>query len=880
MANTATIEQASTGASEQRPISIEQINYAAVEPVILGLYDKMERLRLISQPQARIISPEQLICEVKAIYAGLIMVEAKCCEVDANQHQAALGTDNTQPTLNNEQWQALIALHRTLLHEHHDFFLASQHPSASPSLKSLPHKYAMPGRMWRHGIQSFLELLRHRLPHSLEHMITFIYLAYSMMALLYETVSAFEDIWIECLGDLAHYRSVIEDYGTPDEAHWKSVAIHWYSKAVDKTPYDGRLYHHLAILARPSIQQLFYYCKSLVVRNPFASARESILTLFDPIFNRDVFVARSQFVDSLFIQLHSIIFTYIEFEKFDVAIDSFLDILEKRICRPRLNWKVHGFYMAACNITALFQYGARDSLLRKAWKEGYQKISLNASKRLAFTTLSLTLRMVDNNNMMPHYHAWMVFLAHTINFVPVMRLIENQFPWKLLIEMLNVLRTNYDKNGDDDNKITSNAFPVPDKGIGRPLPEDYELRGFVWAKRYFPARWFEDSQIDNEERTQELPSMTNIRKERILWLAMRVCAADDWIKYDSELKIFYMHPALKNRIDEELEREAAVAVAKQSSEDVEKGGYGNFEEEDYFVEQNSEDEMTGYSNSEEEDYLMVVPENVKKLKEKKRELKAQLQAASPVVTPETIAEVSRSALVKGPEVLHQEYTALVVDLNLLISYLETFIIVSSKGWTVIIPNSVITELHDRANNSDSVGDSARSALYAIKQAIAGRKNIRIITANNSDVTKAGFFREMLERDEDDEARDIDDIIICMTRQQSESRRQEFAEIGFNGAELAILLTEDTNMRVKANARGVPTISIIALKRYLVQLEGRSKTTRPKRKPAIAVEVKSEEDEIDTPMFDSAIQTNDAVESKPKIHLGKQAIHFVCTEVNC
>lgn len=46
--------------------------------------------------------------------------------------------------------------------------------------------------MWRHGIQSFLELLRHRLPDPLEHMLSFIYLAYSMMALLYETVPAFE----------------------------------------------------------------------------------------------------------------------------------------------------------------------------------------------------------------------------------------------------------------------------------------------------------------------------------------------------------------------------------------------------------------------------------------------------------------------------------------------------------------------------------------------------------------------------------------------------------------------------------------------------------------------------------------------------------------
>ena len=42
---------------------------------------------------------------------------------------------------------ALIALHRTLLYEHHDFFLASQHPSASAALRRLATKYDMPARM-------------------------------------------------------------------------------------------------------------------------------------------------------------------------------------------------------------------------------------------------------------------------------------------------------------------------------------------------------------------------------------------------------------------------------------------------------------------------------------------------------------------------------------------------------------------------------------------------------------------------------------------------------------------------------------------------------------------------------------------------------------
>jgi hypothetical protein len=240
--------------------------------------------KIVRQPETRPISQEQLVAEVKGIYAGLVMVEGKCIQVDAKQ--AALAREappGTQPKLNNEQWQALIALHRTLLHEHHDFFLASQHPSATPAVRRLAIKYAMPARLWRHGIHSFLELLRNRLPDSLDHMLAFIYLAYSMMTLLYETVPAFEETWIECLGDLGRYRMAIEDDDIRDREVWTQVARQWYLKASDRSPETGRLYHHLAILARPNaLQQLFFFCKALSVPQPFIAARESILTLLQP----------------------------------------------------------------------------------------------------------------------------------------------------------------------------------------------------------------------------------------------------------------------------------------------------------------------------------------------------------------------------------------------------------------------------------------------------------------------------------------------------------------------------------------------------------------------------------------------------------------------
>lgn len=159
----------------------------------------IESTKLITQLETQTISQEQLIAIVKNTYVELVEAESKCMEVV----NSLSSQSETQP--DNEQWEALIDQHMTLLRIHHTFFVASQHPPANQALRRLPSKYAMPARMWRHGIHSLLELLRHRLPHSLGNMRKFIDLTSSKMQLYYRTVPAFEDIWMECLGDLGRY---------------------------------------------------------------------------------------------------------------------------------------------------------------------------------------------------------------------------------------------------------------------------------------------------------------------------------------------------------------------------------------------------------------------------------------------------------------------------------------------------------------------------------------------------------------------------------------------------------------------------------------------------------------------------------------------------
>ncbi|KAH4331559.1 hypothetical protein HBH98_255250 [Parastagonospora nodorum] len=324
---------------------------------------------LLLQPDSRPISQKQLVSEVNSIYAGLKMAETKCIHVD--RAQAAVAQDSSDPNhkLASDHWQALIALHRTLLHEHHDFFLASQHPSAQPALRRLAAEYSMPARMWKHGIHSFLELLRRRLPDSIDYTLAFIYLAYQMMALLYETVPAFEDTWIECLGDLGRYRMAIEDEDICDRETWAGVARSWYTKASDKNPTVGRLYHRLAILPRPNaLQQLYYYSRFLTCVKSFRGARQSILALLDPILGRAAATySHALPIDTNYIKAHALLFEKLSLDDFKQARTEFLDNLDNHIGRATAKWKEQGVCIAVTNVAGWFNYGFDDNSFRQVF---------------------------------------------------------------------------------------------------------------------------------------------------------------------------------------------------------------------------------------------------------------------------------------------------------------------------------------------------------------------------------------------------------------------------------------------------------------------------------------------------------------------------------
>ncbi|CAK1552021.1 unnamed protein product [Leptosia nina] len=80
------------------------------------------------------------------------------------------------------------------------------------------------------------------------------------------------------LGDLARYKEQV------NETNNYAKSKFWYTKAQQVNPKNGRPYNQLAILAiyaRRKLDAVYYYMRSLMSSNPFQSARESLLSLFE-----------------------------------------------------------------------------------------------------------------------------------------------------------------------------------------------------------------------------------------------------------------------------------------------------------------------------------------------------------------------------------------------------------------------------------------------------------------------------------------------------------------------------------------------------------------------------------------------------------------------
>ena len=383
------------------------------------------------------------------------------------------------------------------------------------------------------------------------------------------------------LGDLGRYRMAIEDNEPKDREVWSNVAKFWYNKASDRTPDVGRLYHHLAILARPfSLEQLSLYLRSLICVMPFESTRGSIMTLLNPILhNKDISQRRSYSLEILFITVHALLFTIRLSDAMDQLSNTIKELgenglFEIYITKTSTKFKENGVFIAIANVAALFEYGvAKDSKSKSTLRIAVEKaqqarekaakpavansdeavqsspspgppipekkssitnesndsaLLISWSSKLACQSLATCLRYPRDSNVYPLVHVYLVFFWSIVSVrltvadfetSPALKILEENIPCRALCDFLNTLAADPESMTPD---VWAEVFPRSSKESNRPLPEDYIMRGLIFSQWLFPTDWFVTALVDEEERSDDLPSLALPRKQRMLWLGIRI----------------------------------------------------------------------------------------------------------------------------------------------------------------------------------------------------------------------------------------------------------------------------------------------------------------------------------------------------------------------
>ncbi|KAJ6045439.1 uncharacterized protein N7446_012303 [Penicillium canescens] len=417
----------------------------------------------------------KLFLAAKEQYTRLVQCEKKCLWFEQNRASSTVH-------LPNARWQRLITLHLILLYEHERFFLMCQHPSANPSIRDLPEKYAMPGRMWRYGIRSLLDILQQNLPQTLGYIIFFIETVSSILKQLVLTNSALGDSLFEQLGDLALYRAVVEK---SDRKDWEAIPRYWYQKAADRNPDSGQLQHRLAACSRSDpLKALFYLTKALISVQPFPHSRVTVGRFFD---RWDTLALQHNTMATSFIAAHYVLLTGDPDGQFMTLANGFLSLLPSYI--QKYDYKgQHIVYIMSCNFASVLRYGEL-AFTTVVFPQSESGRTHHANKSgqadgiyLTFETLSVLLRYSGSHDTVPGIHICLAFLCISVHR-PFMENLGTTVPWRAITRFLNGLFT----PDAAFLKIEEESFPIGDDGAAPWLPEDYLICGQVWSQSYYPT---------------------------------------------------------------------------------------------------------------------------------------------------------------------------------------------------------------------------------------------------------------------------------------------------------------------------------------------------------------------------------------------------------
>lgn len=143
-------------------------------------------------------------------------------------------------------------------------------------------------------------------------------------------------------------------------------------------------------------------------------------------------------------------------------------------------------------------------------------------------------------NVLPFMHTIFAFLLSVSENEKAMTNFATAFPWAQTAKYLNALLQYCIKEEFRSRHDDTATFPGKrrTKDKSRPLPEDFAMRGLLFTEGYYPRDWFNEHDMEEDEKLFEVPSLATTRCERILWIARRLAERGSWLIWDDNEREF------------------------------------------------------------------------------------------------------------------------------------------------------------------------------------------------------------------------------------------------------------------------------------------------------------------------------------------------------
>ncbi|VDC05366.1 unnamed protein product [Peniophora sp. CBMAI 1063] len=540
----------------------------------------------------------------------------------------------------------------------------------------------------------------------------------------------------------------------PEKERWRAAARVWYGAGVADTPGNGKLHHHLGLLAREAegedLRAVYHFTKSLIATHTFTTSRESAL----PIWSGAAQTRRAQAdatASDLFVRLHGTLFTAVERDAFAPTLSR----LSERLSLTNGQVESREWAMMACaNVAALLEYGKKEGVLKRAGAfpqatgtgqaaqaqarmkiasararnddgmdidepspalseaslisgNGELPAAFTLACQLAFTMLAHAVsHPVPARDGRPAPSAYatilLTFLAVLAKSEAARVLLERYVPWEQIASMLEHAPSRILKLEDGSSERLAR------RGA---LPEDWCLRGMGWPGRNLFEKGFwkaeegisREMEVLDEREGAELETdegrVEEEGDEEEEELGTRRWARAVWAgaRLARLVPGFVWRGGKEWAVDGVLrEKVAAWTEEERREREEEEARRSRVRGADPM--EVDEDEAIEEDSEDDES----APEEVRALKARRRYLRSLLRPSAALSQPSP----RRHTRHKGPTLrLSPGYTTLVLDTNVLLAAQERVrALIESQQWTIVVPLPVIMELDGLATSSHNPAD--------------------------------------------------------------------------------------------------------------------------------------------------------------------------------